>query len=881
MKLKKLLTTLTTLLVLTSCGGGNTSDIPSSSTGVDIPNSGTSAVTPNSSTPAGGDDSSASSAQEETSYSIVLVEDENRYTISADKTKAEKGETVTITVSANAGFTIEKVMVNSDEISGTNGVYTFKMPSRDVRITVNVGIDGDLAIEGTYSAPLVEGEDGIYKATITAKEDGNYRYKVVKDGKETDLSIANFDRTRCFAGLSYASGGFSLPGGFTYEFYYNPALGSRPCYVRRTAIDTNNLPQNADSLEDLFYGQVQSSYSVYPSNVVGVHYTNSYTAETYDWKKYNDNSSYATITYSDDSMKEDAIVYKSLDKEAGIYTVVDTYLESQNGLNVTAELGDTTKFAGKYMLADANPLTGTETDDNDINYDSSYMNANLAEFDAGLYSHSMQSIDFDIMYAYRTHVDVGAEVVSSDVNISSVENSDGKGFTTTIKTSRTIDYSQDTLSGLTDKYHDDYDVTLVFDNAGALLSGSYTNRHYDEKSWDFTSDSKTGDGTVAKALTFSYEYGEAYDKLQDIDVSAYFATSVTATIANEKVTNPSTGDRINTGDDLEEYLTVTAEPTTALDLWQYVPQSSDNEDVVAFNHSYNEWRGVSEGNANITISNGTSNDVKATVSLDVVYAGLVRSFWMWDNIDYNGLERSDYAYAYAGDEARYTLCATADANSGITGEIPVPADTYATFDDNGDVQNVSKDGLKVTINYKTGVILFDGSDVTAAAFENGATYKDLSMTLHTSKYTEVSYYSVPTVITVRLYAPSIGIDTLVNGGKNWVDSDDNATLNFTLKDSASDLNNSNNARPYAGTLTIGTTTYEFAYGFNQKTYDIYISVRGENLYAEAFYSDTTGSIGFLLYSSVWGGLDETTDTDILGVHGDEDTESTYAEFIAA
>lgn len=874
---------LNTLLIvaagafLISCNPANPSSLPESSV---FSESGS--PVPDSDKP--GEDSSSSQEGEgdiplNESYSIVLPAS-NSYSVTADKTTAKQGETVTLTVKASDGFAIKSVLINGAVIDGANDVYTFTMPNRDVRVSVTLSVIGDFAIEGTQSVPLTAGQDGIYKATIKADQDGSYSYRVKKDGKETVLTPLDIDRTRSFAAIdlsSLAGDSIGLPGGFTYDFFYDPNLPNRPCYIRRTAIDTAKLPKTPQALESLFYGSVQSSYSVYPSNVIGVDYTNTSTQEKYSWKKFNDNSSYATITYAQQSAKKDAIVYKKLDTKNNIYTVVDTYKQAENGLPLSSEQSDTTAFSGKYLLSDINPVTKNPTDDVDINYERSYVNQNLAGWDAGMYSHDMQSIDFDIMYSYRTQWE-GNEIVSSSIVIDSVENKDKNGFTTTIKSSKTVDYSKDTQAQSEEKHHDDYDVTLVFDNAGALVSGKYVNTRYDTSSWDFTTDRKTGEGKVFKSLTFSYTYGDkAYDNLQPVDVSSYFAQKINPAVINTGI--PETiqkGNRINSGESLNNYLVLNAEPTTALDTWQYTIEDSSNKSAVAFNEEYSEWRGIGEGVSKITISNNTSKDVKSTIDINVVYAARIRSFYIDDSYEHNGSENSSYALAFAEQKATYILGATADPSSGFTGGVSVPSDVYVTFSDNGDVKNVSKLGIKVSFDHIKGLITLDGTSVSNDVLA-GKDYLELKMTINTSKY---GTGNTPSVITVMLLPTDATVDTLVNGGKSWANVEQKATLTFTKQDAAGQIKTENH--PYKGEVVVAGTTYGFAYGFNIKTQRIAIVMEDQSLQADGFYNSSSKEIGVLIYSQSWDGQDSGVTDSILGFYGSgEGEESTYAMFKAS
>ena len=58
-------------------------------------------------------------------------------TVESDKTEAEEGESVTLTITANAGFELTELWVNMDNVvsSVSAGSYTFSMPDEDVTIS--------------------------------------------------------------------------------------------------------------------------------------------------------------------------------------------------------------------------------------------------------------------------------------------------------------------------------------------------------------------------------------------------------------------------------------------------------------------------------------------------------------------------------------------------------------------------------------------------------------------------------------------------------------------------------------------------------------------------------------------------------------------------
>jgi len=73
---------------------------------------------------------------EPVTYTITIDEIVNG-TVTADKTEAEEGETVTLTITPDEGYTLVNVFVNGIAIEGT----TFQMPGRDVTITAEFAAD--------------------------------------------------------------------------------------------------------------------------------------------------------------------------------------------------------------------------------------------------------------------------------------------------------------------------------------------------------------------------------------------------------------------------------------------------------------------------------------------------------------------------------------------------------------------------------------------------------------------------------------------------------------------------------------------------------------------------------------------------------------------
>ena len=125
-------------------------------------------------------------------------------TVVSDKQTATSGETVTLTVSANEGYKIDSVKVNGAEISPSQGVYSFKMPSKSVNITADFGfadkvgarlIGNSISLKGDIGVnfymdldPSVAGSDTAYvKFSIPNGDETEFKTVKVKDAETKDI----------------------------------------------------------------------------------------------------------------------------------------------------------------------------------------------------------------------------------------------------------------------------------------------------------------------------------------------------------------------------------------------------------------------------------------------------------------------------------------------------------------------------------------------------------------------------------------------------------------------------------------------------------------------------------------------------------------------
>ena len=72
-----------------------------------------------------------------TKYSVTVLDLIDHGTVVSDKAEAEENETVTLTITADEGFTLTELWVNMDNVvsSVSAGTYSFSMPAEDVEIS--------------------------------------------------------------------------------------------------------------------------------------------------------------------------------------------------------------------------------------------------------------------------------------------------------------------------------------------------------------------------------------------------------------------------------------------------------------------------------------------------------------------------------------------------------------------------------------------------------------------------------------------------------------------------------------------------------------------------------------------------------------------------
>ena len=803
--------------------------------------------------------SSLPNSSSEAKKNVVLCEENAHATITPSLDMAAYGEVVELDIKVDNGYELDKITVNGKEIDGTS----FVMPNRSAYVVVSVFYvqASGMMLTGDISEPLIkDNETGLWVARgVKCTKNTNVIYSI--NGE--NLSVIAINNEKSFADILLPAAGvngFVVAGGATYDFYYDPTDKVQPCFVKRTKVE---LPQSASALETLFEGSVGSETCVYPDGVTKVEYESSTRKDKYVWELYADNSSLATVQ-DYNGRKEKGIVYKSIDDS--VYTVVDSYIESHTGTDITSEeRSDTTKYAGRY------DVVSTITP----GYRKYQYTSRDALKDAVKYSHNMESIDFDIMYSYRTGFrnDISDDVYTYDISVVSTPNSDGS-FNTAIRSWVSVK-KNGASSGVDSSYHTEYEVDLVFTAAGALMEVTYNHKKYGENQYDFERNQfKTGgidDPIAEKDMYCKYTYGEAKTTKPNIDISKYFVSS----IKDLKIVDSKGEDsEINRMDTVEmfveasnsaasgkKYVSCTFAPSTALDVWQYGIVDSSNKSVVNNRNNDSvqypfEWEGNQGGTTTLTIGNHTKNtgvkETFKTTSPDQV--NNIKNVWVNSVYPYtNDNWNSSSGKIYAGGKDKVKITATLVNNS---------SDQYP------DVEIVSSnpDFLKAEYKIEDGYLYLDATGALGIT-------SNTSITLTVNARYADNYGPSKLYVTIL---PALNNIESVEG--DWDYNDPNgsaAAVEFTASMKFTEGTTKNSG---TGSITVvdGTDTYvvSFEYAFNPDTQTIKASKASTTKNGSKFGSST--SITF----------DINVDTGYIGVYcgissysGDSENEMSESVFV--
>lgn len=731
------------------------------------------------------EDSSTPSTPAAEEYVILVVASGNA-TVTPSHSKAAAGEVVTINVTPDSGYLVDRVEING--VALQSNTYSFVMPATSVAVSVYTTLedkDGYI-VNGDISAKLVWDEEEQVYVARNVKVEADSRIWYSTGANSEGLGMVSIDVSKTFANIDLASGkGFMIGGNAIYDFYYDPSNVTTPIYIQRVGVI--NLPTTEAMIEDLFSGSAKSEATLNQNGVNKVEYYSSIKNEKYEWDLYSDNSSFAKVTHPVTGA-EKAVVYKV--QNDNVYTVVDNYLEGRVDPNYVTR-SDTTAFSGKYDIVSAK---------NNRAYQ--YLPEEVAA-DANSYSHNMESLDFDMYDAYRNGYvgNIFNDVeVFHDSSVVSTRNADG-GFTVSldswVRWANSQVYSES--MGLLNAYIT-YDVELTFTAAGAIKSGSYVETRHNDTSYDFaTNNFKPGYDTVEpyKTLAFSYGYGEANEGQPQVDVSKYFISEISNVSVKGK--NQTEEGKISIGDDIvcatvaeanyATNMTYEYAPATALDTWQYGPQSSSNTRVIGpkdTSSPYN-FRAFVGGEADIVIGNHTknANTVTYTKKVTVDNSAYVKGIWMYP-LHY--LEGADYDDDLFGANQ-------ANIDAGRIYKVQVAGSTTSG-------SSYAMNGLNLTFTYsKEGIVELSYDNTTGI------------LTIDTRNATNTEKVSV----SVTLHSPAQIADwpesTLTFTVNPPVDYPDDVTGTYTSTSPSVNAQITFTSNT-AGTIYVGAATYSFTCEYN-------------------------------------------------------------------
>ena len=582
----------------------------------------------------------------------VDVEERPGITIVPDKTEAKEGETVTLTITLEEGWTLQKLTVNGVEIEVVDGKATFVMPDVDAHVRVTLGTDAPVSIAGDIAAAMAKEGDIYVARNVKCQSASSFYIAIQGEEKDTYVAYDKLNRYKCFGNITYSDEDLrdilgdkvpesqrltslvELGGNAAYDIFYDVARDE--LYIQRVEVLT--LPDSPEDYEELFAGRILSESSSYPEGVNHVEFSDSMRDQDYSWDLYEGNASLATVTDENDRTYYE---YHSL--EDGVLTTVDTYVEyyripNPYSTGATTEIvddtksEDTTRYSGRYNIVEevASGMSQRE------------MTEEQALFEVENYSHDMEAIDRMQWRAYRSSFDLEEDLVKAERDVTSVQNEDGS-FTVTIKSEKTYDPSKGNASYnyMTEKTHIEYEIVASFTAAGAPLTGSYEEFKYGELEYDFdrlqfVSGGELG-GTNVKSFEWSYSYGDPKAGTPDFDPSPYFATAVEAHLEDDQgnpLENTVTRGWATDDEDVVLVIEATGENAgTALDAWQYTVTGTSVPGLfVQDTWSPNVWIADpaydgSATSATLDLGNNVDGVVRGTFDINVVDAK-VNSFYL-------------------------------------------------------------------------------------------------------------------------------------------------------------------------------------------------------------------------------------------------------------
>ena len=597
----------------------------------------------------------------------VSVPDGIKYTLSS--TSAKPGSTVTFKITEiPASYTISSVTMNGSVLTGSDNTYSFMMPNKQADIVVKVNVNGDIVVEGDIAHAFVNEGNGLYAArnVVASGTKNQSKFNIVlKNGSSnTKIKSLALDESRSFGGITFNSESsrteeFLIDNGYTYDFFYDTKSVETPFYIQRKKVDI--LPNNESTLQRLMITtpSIRSEYAVYPTDYVGAHVEiNDKTSDDvvqniYDWRFYNDNTSFGVVNPLVQGEADPMYVYKIYDEVNYRYQVVDTFKKYQGPKLIN---DDRYRLDANGGGENAGTYTVIDTDDY-----GQYMKMNRSSAIRAVHTSTHMPhyfLEREFHYAYRTGFSSDSGMSSWNVDISSTPGSDT--FETKVQS-----YGEYNITaGSSNNYAKKYSVDLAFDNRGALTSCQFKEYKFTEAEWDFSQHcpkNPTTKGVLIKSVNASYTYGASYDSstkdFGDFNKDDYFITSFNDNLvfynkntnseddAKKGISTLALNDDIcfypNSSDGELNSLIYNKKdffsPSTALDLWQYGPTSSTNEDVICRepNDSNSRMSCINIGNSNVTFTShvegfGTSK----TININVKAGALPIYFWMEDSYQY-------------------------------------------------------------------------------------------------------------------------------------------------------------------------------------------------------------------------------------------------------
>ncbi len=898
--IKKTLLILSSALLLAGCNpsGDDSSSKDDTQTSL-IPSSDGDVTSEKGNSSSDGDKGDSSSSEQKVTKYAIVDRTGDGISISLSATSAPKGETITITVALEENYVLNALYANGKECTKVNdATYTFVMGDNAVAITASLSVTGDVVTSGDVAISLAKQSDGTYKGSFTANSDT--KFLILAGGKEYGYGSVDFDRSYAYISSVYESGSkattkISVGGNATYEIAFD-ADAEKPISIYRTGI--LKALESETEISQYFCGwfagrEVLDGGAYNVKSVNHVTYSSSRSKVNYTWDLYQDGS---FATAEDKLTGKKSYVYKAI--KDGVYTVVDTYVESWTdtaGYVDRTKTQDTVAYSGKYAIVD-------EVDNSHYQKTSFMANADMA-----MPSHELHSINAEIQYGYYIGYTVEDELKACDRKFTGVKNADNS-FTTTVHSWKNYEDSD----AIQTRY--EYDITININADGTLSSVSYLENYYTKDNWTFNNLDTTNGGSaiagkdpeVKNSSSVSYGYGAAKAESISFDATPYFISSI------DKVTIKSNSDKskkeghvkfkeILDEDRRDPYTKTVSEdsasgytstisleytPSTALDAWEYGIVSADDSSIIGKSEFRpREWIGYGVGTTEVTIGNHATNNVTKKASVTIDDAPVPNGYYVW-------------AYGNESDEdvpSSSSVCIKAGRIMNVY-LWASPADCLAK-----PVVTCSNDDIKLTVSENT----------VKPTKSTISTYQAYILTIDASKIaTDTKLSETITVVdsrddsgkksTIKLEVKPGTASLLPTSieGTTWTahdyDSVDNvgatdprhmegsfvpAKITFTA-DYGKEINGTVYKKGKV-TVTSSSTDYDFYYNYSVgDSGGMVLSIVSDSYTLDigASLLEDYGLIGIYVYESSWTGTDESDSNYIIGYPEEEDEAVEYQWF---